>query len=97
MRCFLPKQVQPKQLNYAIMRKGVNMDLEKYKERIDSSEVVEELIDLSNKIFAKSSDDPKKIVEMLITQSYLMGKRNAVKTFDSPAPAAELAILNESQ
>ena len=72
------------------------MDLEKYKERIHSSEVVEELIDLSNKIFAKSSDDPKKIVEMLITQSYLMGKRNAVKTFDTPAPAGEFAILTES-
>jgi len=42
------------------------------------------LIDLSKKIFDKSSDDAKTIVEMLITQSYLMGKRNAVKTFDAP-------------
>ena len=65
------------------MSKGVNMDLDKYKEKIDSSEVIEELIDLSNKIFEKSSDDAKQIVEMLITQSYLMGKRNAVKTFDA--------------
>ena len=72
------------------------MDLEKYKEKIHSSEVVEELIDLSNKIFARSGDDPKTIVEMLITQSYLMGKRNAVKTFDSPAPSAELSILDQS-
>jgi hypothetical protein len=63
------------------MRKGVNMDLAKYKEKIDSSEVIEELIDLSQKIFEKSNDDAKKVVEMLITQSYLMGKRNAVKTF----------------
>jgi len=59
------------------------MDLEKYKEKIDSSEVVEELIDLSTKIFEKSSDDAKKIIEMFITQSYLMGKRNMVKTFDA--------------
>jgi len=59
------------------------MDLEKYKEKIYSSEVVEELIDLSKKVFGKSSDDAKKIVEMFITQSYLMGKRNAVKTFDT--------------
>jgi hypothetical protein len=58
------------------------MDLAKYKERIDSCEVIEELIDLSKKIFDKSGDDAKQIVEMLITQSYLMGKRNMVKTFD---------------
>jgi hypothetical protein len=59
------------------------MDLTKYKEKIDASEVIEELIDLSRKIFDKSSDDAKKIVEMLITQSYLMGKRNTVKTVDA--------------
>jgi len=59
------------------------MDLDKYKEKIDSSEVIEELIDLSQKIFVKSSGDAKKIIEMFITQSYLMGKRNAVKTFDA--------------
>ena len=58
------------------------MDLEKYKEKIYSSEVIEELIDLSNKVFAKSSDDAKQIIEMFVTQAYLMGKRNAVKTFD---------------
>ena len=58
------------------------MDLEKYKEKIYSSEVIEELIDLSNKVFAKSSDDAKTIIEMFVTQAYLMGKRNAVKTFD---------------
>jgi len=58
------------------------MDLDKYKEKIDSSEVIEELLDLSNKIFVRSSDDAKKIIEMFITQSYLMGKRNMVKTFD---------------
>jgi len=59
------------------------MDLTKYKEKIDASEVIEELIDLSRKIFDKSSDDAKKIVEMLITQSYLMGKRNTVKTVEA--------------
>jgi len=59
------------------------MDLTKYKEKIDASEVIEELIDLSKKIFDKSSDDAKKIVEMLITQSYLMGKRNTVKTVEA--------------
>jgi len=58
------------------------MDLEKYKEKIYSSEVIEELIDLSNKVFGKSSDDAKKIIEMFVSQAYLMGKRNAVKTFD---------------
>lgn len=59
------------------------MELEKYKEKIDSSEVIEELIDLSNKIFAKSSDDAKNVVEMFITQAYLMGKRNTVKTVEA--------------
>jgi len=58
------------------------MDLENYKEKIHSSEVIEELIDLSNKVFGKSSDDAKKIIEMFVSQAYLMGKRNAVKTFD---------------
>jgi len=58
------------------------MDLEKYKEKIYSSEVIEELIDLSSKVFEKSSDDAKKVIEMFVTQAYLMGKRNAVKSFD---------------
>jgi hypothetical protein len=58
------------------------MDLEKYREKINSSEVIEELIDLSKKVFDKSSDDAKDIIEMFISQSYLMGKRNMVKTFD---------------
>jgi hypothetical protein len=58
------------------------MDLEKYKEKIYSCEVIEELIDLSTKVFDKSSDEAKSIIEMFVTQAYLMGKRNAVKTFD---------------
>ena len=59
------------------------MNLEKLKEKIDSTEVVEELIILSSKVFEKNSDDIKQIIEMLITRSYLMGKKNMVKTFDT--------------
>ena len=58
------------------------MDFEKLKENINSTEVVEELIILSTKVFGKSSDDVKKVVEMFISRSYLMGKKNTVKTFD---------------
>jgi ribosomal protein S25 len=58
------------------------MDWEKLKEKVDSTEMVEELITLSQKVFDKSSDDVKKVVGMFITRSYLMGKRNMVKTFD---------------
>jgi len=58
------------------------MDLEKLKEKIDSTGVIEELIALSKKVFDKSSDDVKKVIEMIITKSYLMGKKNMVKTFD---------------
>jgi hypothetical protein len=56
------------------------MNLEKLKEHVDSTDVVEELIILSRKVFGKSSDDVKDIVEMLITKSYKMGKKNMVKT-----------------
>jgi ribosomal protein S25 len=58
------------------------MNWEKLKENIDSTEIVEELVALSQKVFDKSTDDVKKVVEMFITRSYLMGKRNMVKTFD---------------
>jgi len=58
------------------------MNFDKFKENIDSTEVVEELIILSKKVFGKNNDDVKKVIEMLITRSYLMGKHNAVKTFD---------------
>jgi hypothetical protein len=58
------------------------MDLEKLKESIDSIEVVEELIMFSKKVFGKSSDDVKNVVEMLITKSYKMGKKNMVKIVD---------------
>jgi len=58
------------------------MNLEKLKENLDSTEVVEELIVLSKKVFGKCNDDVKNVVEMFITKSYLMGKKNQVKTFD---------------
>jgi len=58
------------------------MNLDKLKEKINSTDVVEELIILSQKVFDKSSDDVKKVIEMMITKSYLMGKKNMVKTFD---------------
>ena len=58
------------------------MNLEKLQERMNSSDVVEELIILSGKVFEKSSDDVKKIIEMFITKSYLMGKKNMVKIID---------------
>jgi hypothetical protein len=58
------------------------MNLEKIKKSIDSAGVVEELIMLSNKIFGKNTDDVKNVIEMFITTSYLMGKKNAVKSFD---------------
>jgi hypothetical protein len=61
---------------------GVNMNLDKIKERIESAGVVEELIELSNKVFEKNSDDAKSIIESFITKSYLMGKKNQVKSFD---------------
>jgi hypothetical protein len=56
------------------------MNLEKLKEKVDSTEVVEELIVFSRKVFSKSSDDVKNAVEMFITKSYLMGKKNMIKT-----------------
>jgi plasmid maintenance system killer protein len=58
------------------------MNFEKLNEKIDAAEVVEELIILSNKVFEKSSDNVKKVIEMFITKSYLLGKKNMVKTFD---------------
>jgi len=58
------------------------MDLGKLQEKIDSTEIVEELIAFSDKLFNKNSDDVKKVIEMLITKSYLMGKKNMVKIVD---------------
>jgi len=55
------------------------MDFDKLKETIDSTEKVEELIALSGKVFNKSSDEAKKVIEMFITKSYLMGKKNMIK------------------
>jgi hypothetical protein len=61
---------------------GGNMNLEKIKERIESTKVVEELILLSSKVFDKNSDDVKKVIEAFITKSYLMGKKNMAKTIE---------------
>jgi hypothetical protein len=58
------------------------MNLEKLKEHVDSAKVVEELVELSQKVFGKCNDDVKNVVEMFITKSYLMGKKNQVKTFE---------------
>ena len=58
------------------------MDLGKLKEKVNSTDVVEELIGLSNKVFGKSSDEVKNVVEIFITKAYLMGKKNQVKTFE---------------
>ena len=55
------------------------MNLEKLKENVDSVEVVEELIILSQKVFGKCSDDVKDVVETFITKSYLLGKINHAK------------------
>ena len=58
------------------------MNLEKLKGSVDSAKVVEELIMLSKRVFDKSDDDVKKIIEMFITKSYLMGKKNMVVNLD---------------
>ncbi|MCL2276608.1 MAG: hypothetical protein FWC21_01790 [Treponema sp.] len=55
------------------------MNLDKLKEKIDTSDVVEEVIILSKKVFSKSGDDVQKVIEMFITKSYLMGKKNLSK------------------
>ena len=58
------------------------MNLDKLKEIVDSAKVVEELIALSKKVFGKCDDEVKNVVETFITKSYLMGKKNQVKTFE---------------
>jgi len=58
------------------------MNLENLKKTVDSTDVVEELIALSSKVFGKSNDDVKSVVALFITRAYLMGKKNQVKTFD---------------
>ena len=58
------------------------MNFEKLKENVDAAQVVEELIAISKKVFGKCDDDVKKVVEIFITESYLMGKKNQVKTFE---------------
>jgi len=58
------------------------MDFDKLKEKIDSTDIVEELVILSDKVFNKSSDEAKKVIEMFIAKSYLLGKKNMIKTIN---------------
>jgi len=58
------------------------MNMEKFKEKMDAAEVVEELLIFSKKIFGRNSDEALEVIEMFITKSYLMGKQNAIKSFD---------------
>jgi len=58
------------------------MNLDKLKENIDSTKVVEELIILSGKVFDKNSDDAKQVIEMFISKAYLMGKKNKAQPVD---------------
>jgi len=58
------------------------MNFNKLEENMDSANVVEELIVLSKKVFCISSDDVKKAVEMFISKSYMMGKKNMLKIID---------------
>ena len=58
------------------------MNLDKLKEKMDSAEKVEELMMLSDRVFGKNTDEIKKVIDMFITKSYLMGKQNTVKIID---------------
>jgi len=58
------------------------MDMDKLKGSLESADVVEELIMLSQKVFGKSSENVQKVIESFITRSYMMGKQNAIKTFE---------------
>jgi disulfide oxidoreductase YuzD len=61
---------------------GVKMDLDKLSEKIEATEIVEELVALSEKVVSKNTEEVKNVIEMFITKSYLMGKKNMIKTFD---------------
>jgi succinate-acetate transporter protein len=69
------------------------MNWEKLKETVDSTDIMEELIGLSRKIFSKSNDDVKKVIEVLITKSYLIGKKNMEKASEKKANPAPLGLL----
>ena len=58
------------------------MNMEKLKERVDAADVVEELLILSNKVFGKNSEEVIKAIDMFITKSYLLGKKNMTKIVD---------------
>jgi succinate-acetate transporter protein len=69
------------------------MNWEKLKEAVDSAEVVEEVIALSRTIFSRSSDEVKKVVEMLIKKSSLIGKNNMEHTPEKKANPGPLGLL----
>ena len=57
------------------------MDIVKLKEMIESTEVVEELMMLGEKVF-KKNEDAVCAITYFIERAYMMGKQNKVKTFD---------------
>lgn len=57
------------------------MNMEKIKETINSTEVVEELMILGEKVFTKNNDAIC-AVTYFIERAYLMGKHNTAKTID---------------
>ena len=58
------------------------MNIDKLKESLESTKVIEELLILSNKVFGKNSDEVIEVVEMFISKSYLLGKRNMMKVIE---------------
>jgi len=77
-RIIILKSINKNNFN-GIIKRGENMNLDKLKKNIDSANVIEELIMLSNQVLGKSSDNVKNIIEMFIIRSYSMGKKNMVK------------------
>ena len=57
------------------------MNMENFKQTIDSTEAVEDLMKLAEKIF-KKNDDAVCSVTYFIERAYVMGKQNKVKTID---------------
>jgi len=57
------------------------MNMEKFKETIDSTKVIEELMMFAEKVF-KKNDDAVCAITYFIERAYLMGKQNKVKTFE---------------
>ena len=58
---------------------GGRMNIDKLKEMINSTDVVEDLMMLGEKVF-KKNDDAVCAVTYFIERAYMMGKKNKVKT-----------------